>query len=161
MDTPKLALLEQISKEIKAGSTSTLVSVINLLSKEQITANYTQETKDYLESISVDFELKKGMKLRAKKELRARDTCWNKPSTIIIPKGTIFELSSAENNGDLFAILREGTCVCNRRDGDPYDVTPSKFSSYNEYVILLEGRTSRHPYDFGMALKSAWELLPN
>lgn len=161
MDTPKLALLEQISKEIKAGSTSTLVSVINLLSKEQITANYTQETKDYLESIRVDFELKKGMKLRAKRELQGRDTCWNKPSTIVIPKGTIFELESAENNGDLFAVLLEGTCVCNRRDGDPYEVTPSKYPNYKEHVILREGRSSRHPYDFGLALKSAWELLPN
>lgn len=48
MDTKKLVLLEQISKEIKAGSTTTLVSVINLLTDKQISDNYTQETKDYL-----------------------------------------------------------------------------------------------------------------
>lgn len=161
METIKLVLLEQISKEIKAGSTTTLVSVLSLLSEKQILDNHNQETKDRLEAIRVDFELKKGMKVRAKKELRAKNTNWGSPSTVIIPEGTIFELDSAESNGDLFAILLEGTCTCNRRDEDQYEMIPATHPRLKTHVILVEGKNSRHPYDFGLALKSCWEIVNN
>lgn len=161
METKKLVLLEQIKKEIKAGSTSTLVNVIHLLTEKQISDNYTQETKDYLESIRVDFELKKGMKLRAKKELKAKDCCWNSPSTIIVPEGAIVELSSAESNGDLFAVLLEGTCTCNRRDGLPYLVQPSTHPRMTTDIILVEGKKSRNPFDFGLGFKTHWEIVNN
>jgi hypothetical protein len=161
METKKLVLLEQIKKEIKAGSTSTLVNVIHLLTEKQISDNYTQETKDYLESIKIYFEFKKGMTVRAKRDLKGKDTNWNSPSQVLIPEGTIFELDSAESNGDLFAILKEGTCTCNRRDGLPYLMQPSTHPRMSTHVILVEGKSSRHPYDFGLALKSAWEIINN
>ena len=159
MNTTKLVLLEQISKEIKAGSTSTLVNVINLLTDKQISENLNQDSKDYLESIKVDFELKKGMIIKSKRNLRAKDCNWNSPSNVDVPEGTIVEVSSAESNGDLFVNLINGTCLCNRRDGDPYEMKPSIHPRVTTNIILVEGRSSRHPYDFGLALKSHWEII--
>lgn len=159
MNTIKVALLGQILNEIKNGSTTSLVDVLNQLTDKQITNCLNQESKEYLESIRLDFELKKGMKLRAKKDLKGKDTNWGSPSMVDIPEGTIFELDSAENNGDLFAILLEGTCVCNSREGNPYQMKPKTHPILKTHIILVDGKSSRHPYDFGLALKSCWEII--
>ena len=157
-------LIKQIADELASGNTDTLNEIlVNELNDKQVLSRLTKDSLNILEERKPDFQLKGGMLIRAKKDLRGTSNSYNTPETIDIPKGTILMLpSDGTNRGDVFCHVVEGECIVHVRStyrdtngetrvikgGDKYSV-----------VGLREGVNTRYPYDLGLADKTCWEIV--
>jgi hypothetical protein len=155
-------LIEQIIEELANGNSNTLNELlVNELTDKQIINRLDNTRQQELENRKPDFELKGGMFIRAKVDLRGVSNSYNTPERIDIPKGTIFSLpSEGTNRGDVFCKLVEGECTKTLRghnEGQIRVITPdnSKF----DVVGLSEGVKTRYPYDLGLADKTCWEIV--
>lgn len=166
MELKNILINQVVSELTNGGSTETLIKLVNTFNEKFIMECLDDTFKQIYEDSKPNFELKQGMVIRAKKDLRGRSTNWNSPENIDIPKGTIVKVTDGARNGDVFVTLIEGECITHRRDSDSirkygatYPITPSKHSSINTTLILQEGMNSRHPWDFGIAVKNSWEIV--
>jgi len=157
-------LIKQISEELANGKTDTLNEIlVNELDDKQVLSRLTKDSLDILEERKPDFELRGGMLIRAKKDLRGTSNSYNTPERIDIPKGTILKVPlEGTRMGDVFCSVVEGECVVHVRS--MYRDTNGETSvirngDNNNRVGLNEGVKTRCPYDLGVADKTCWEIV--
>jgi hypothetical protein len=157
-------LIAQISEELANGKTDTLNELlVNELNDKQVLSRLTKDSLAILEERKPDFELKGGMLIRAKVDLKGTSNSYNTPETIDIPKGTILRLpSDGTNRGDVFCKVVEGECIVHCRHPYGYVGEPTraiKGGDTYSVVGLSVGVKTRCPYDLGLADKNCWEIV--
>jgi hypothetical protein len=161
----KQIIVEQIIRDLENGKSSeTLHKVLESSNNDFLFKCLDELSLQIIEKSKPDFELKKGMRIRAKLNLRGKSCNWNSPEMIDIPAGAIVEVNDNASNGDLFVCLIEGVCIQHRRDSkEPtLELHPKedvRHDMLRQKFILIDGKNSRHPYDWGIAEKSCWEIL--
>jgi hypothetical protein len=137
--------------------------LVNELDDTQILSRLTNENLAILEERKPNFELKDGMLIRAKIDLRGTSNSYNTPERIDIPKGTILSVpSEGTNRGDVFCRVVEGECIvhCRSMYREPSEPTRAiKGGDIYSRVGLNEGVKTRYPYDLGLADKNFWEIV--
>ena len=109
-------LVNQISEELKSGNSQTLDLLLEKLNDEQVLSRLNKMNLQIVEDRKPDFELKGGMLIRAKVDLRGVSNSYNTPERIDIPKGTILRLpNEGTNRGDVFCRVVEGECIVTLR----------------------------------------------
>ena len=156
-------LVKQIADELASGNSETLDVIINVLDDKQVLSKLNKVNLAILEDRKPDFELRGGMLIRAKKDLRGVSNSYNTPERIDIPKGTILRLpKDGTNRSDVFCSVVEGECIVHVRsmyrdtDGETRVI---KGGDTHSVVGLREGNKTSYPYDLGVADKTCWEIV--
>lgn len=156
-------LIKQIADELASGNSETLDVIINVLDDKQVLSKLNKVNLAILEDRKPDFELKGGMLIRAKKDLKGVSNSYNTPERIEIPMGTILRLpKDGTSRGDVFCSVVEGECVVHVRnmyrdtDGETRVI---KGGDTHSVVGLFSGHKTRYPYDLGLADKNCWEII--
>ena len=157
-------LIAQISEELANGKTDTLNELlVNELDDKQVLSRLTKDSLAILEERKPDFELKGGMLIRAKVDLKGTSNSYNTPETIDIPKGTILRLpSEGTNRGDVFCKVVEGECIVHVRSmyrDTNGETRVIKADDTYSVVGLRVGVKTRYPYHLGSADKNCWEIV--
>mgnify|MGYP003348754579 FL=1 len=153
-------LVNQISEELKSGNSQTLDLLLEKLNDEQVLSRLNTMNLQIVEDRKPDFELKGGMLIRAKVDLRGVSNSYNTPERIDIPKGTILRLpSEGTNRGDVFCRVVEGECIVTLRGYYEGEKRQIKAGDTYSVVGLSEGVKTRCPYDLGVADKNSWEIV--
>jgi hypothetical protein len=156
-------LINQITDELASGNSETLDVIINALDDKQVLSKLSKVNLQIVEDRKPNFELKGGMFIRAKVDLRGVSNSYNTPETISVPKGTILKVpNQGTNRGDVFCSVIEGECIvyCRSMYSDPKELTRViKGGDTHSPVGLREGVNTRYPYDLGLADKSFWEIV--
>ena len=102
---------------------------------------------------------KKGMLIRAKKDLRGVSNSYNTPERIEIKKGTLLVVPGEGTRfGDCFCKIREGKAIKHCRgynEGEKREMTPE--NSSRDVIGLGEGYKTA-PYSLGQIDTDFWEI---